>query len=85
MSDTELAKLRDALYCLAGAAVDGFQTIEPTADAGTSLGSLLKDSTEQEERAAIVKFDGGLSRDGAERLCGPYGAKMRRLSLVRNK
>jgi hypothetical protein len=85
MSDAELAKLRDALYCLAGTIVGGFQTNRANSvwrDVPTVIAEGFDGA---EERAAIVEFDGGLPRDKAERLCGLSGGTGRRLALVSTK
>ena len=85
MSDPELAKLRDALYCLAGAVVDGFQTNRANG-IGREVPTVIAEVFDgAEERAAIVEFDGELPRDEAERLCGLNGATRRRLALVSTK
>ena len=59
-TDEELESIRNALYAFVHLIVDHEEN---------QLGSDSKlDSVEFEERAAIVEFDGGLSREESERI-----------------
>ena len=73
LSDVELERLRDALYTLAGVAVEGFleerNALRSAAKAAppsceTSVGEA------RNERAAILEFDAGVRREQAERIVG---------------
>lgn len=65
LSDEDLAKLRDQFYCLASLALElrdrqKKQTLERP-------DGCLIDRDALEERAAIIEFEGNLSRDEAEK------------------
>jgi hypothetical protein len=62
----EILDIRDRLYAVASAAVALHRSASATA---ASIGQLDADGQiEVAERAAILEFDGDLSRDQAERL-----------------
>ena len=66
-SDSEIEQLRDQLYTIARVWIDGGAKMvrSPSME---FLASLPKhDRCEIEERAAVMEFDGGLSRPEAER------------------
>jgi hypothetical protein len=64
-SDEDLAMLRDQLYCWASLTLD---VMDFTLCSGfDEAKSLLFDSNSVEERAAIIEFEGKVSRDQAER------------------
>jgi len=68
-SDAQVKALRDQLYVLAGVLLDDAYR---TGAAGNSMKTALplvplEHRPDLEERAAILEFDAGLSRDDAER------------------
>jgi hypothetical protein len=68
-SDAQVEALRDQLYVLAGVLLDDARR---TGAAGSSMNTALplvpsEHRPDLEERAAILEFDAGLSRDDAER------------------
>lgn len=68
MSDTQVEALRDQLYAIATVARRAFMAANEL-PFDLALGLLSADERHDvEERAAIVEFDGKLSRDQAERL-----------------
>lgn len=75
LSDREIEALRDQLYCLATLTTTQFLKTQSPAksesnvlDFRTALSSLVDDERDSmEERAAVMQFDGNLSRDEAER------------------
>ena len=65
--------MRGQLYDLAGVVVDAAQNMPHLNCGGTDFENILDfvpdgDKEETEERAAILEFDAGFSRDRAERL-----------------
>ena len=74
LNDAQLENLRDAMYLLAGAAVDGFLAhkragnCDPHENQGASDAAVY-------ERAAIIEFDSKCRRDEAEHLAGIRGKK----------
>ena len=66
-SDLEIECLRDQLYDVARVWIEEGMTV--FASPSTELRETLSedDRLEVEERAAVLEFDGGLSRSGAER------------------
>lgn len=67
-SDAELEKLRDELYTVARVALEVHPMGGPRRFA-SAFSSLAEDQRfDVEERAAILEFDGRLTRDQAERL-----------------
>jgi len=68
-SDAQVEALRDQLYVLAGALLDDAGRTEVAASSmKTALPLVPSDHRPAlEERAAILEFDAGLSRDDAER------------------
>ena len=68
LSDLHIEQLRDQLYALARTVMPMHDS-PPTPSFDVLISSLPEsDIAELEERAAIIEFDGGLSRDQAERL-----------------
>ena len=65
LSDEDLATLRDQLYCFAALALEVRDTQKKSVLERPDLDSLDRDALE--ERAAIIEFDGKMSRDEAER------------------
>ena len=65
LSDEDLATLRDQLYCFATLALEVRDSQKKSVLEGPDLESLDREALE--ERAAIIEFDGNLSRDDAER------------------
>ena len=68
-----IQELRGQLYDLAGVVVDAAQNMPPVNCGATDFKNILdfapdEDREETEERAAILEFDAGFSRDRAERL-----------------
>ena len=62
-----MAALRDQLYAIAGIAVTEYTANK--ARFASAVGALPENERQDaEERAGIMEFDGGLSRDQAERL-----------------
>lgn len=72
MSDEELITLRDQLYCFAELALgvrDQKQKAVPAvANTLDQIAGSQEDSDVLRERAAIIEFDGNISRDEAERM-----------------
>lgn len=73
LTEEELQELRGQLYDLAGVVVDAAQNMPHLNCGGTDFKNILdfvpdEDREETEERAAILEFDAGFSRDRAERL-----------------
>jgi len=69
ISDAELEALRDRLYQLAQAAIARYASIGNHDKFARGLSMIPEaDQADIEERAAILEFDGRLSRDQAERL-----------------
>jgi len=67
LSDEQVTRLRDQLYALAETAVQ-LAHITPPVDFTLAAASLTTEvRADVEERAAILEFDGRLSRDQAER------------------
>ena len=68
--DAKVEAIRDELYALAGVLLDGVRRAE-VADVRSMKTALPLVSSDKrpdlEERAAILEFDAGLSRDEAER------------------
>jgi len=72
ISDAEMEALRDQLYYLATVTVNTLQSNRGSSNAFSNLRLSLKQCLadtciEVEERAAVMEFDGKLSRDQAER------------------
>ena len=65
LSDEDLASLRDQLYCFAALALEVRDSQKKSVWERPDLESLDRDALE--ERAAIIEFEGKLSRDEAER------------------
>jgi len=69
--DEEMEALRDQLYSLANLSLKDFQAKGKSRSSCSfrlSLGQCFEESRiEVEERAAVMEFDGNLSRDEAER------------------
>lgn len=65
LSDEDLATLRDQFYCLASLALELRDHQKNVALQRTDGGLIDRDSIE--ERAAIIEFEGNVSRDEAER------------------
>ena len=65
-SDLEIQRLRDQLYEIAQVWIEGGMTVfrSPSAELPETLSE--DDRVEVEERAAVLEFDGGLSRSDAE-------------------
>lgn len=70
--DEKLATLRDQLYCLAEIVLDlrdSRQKLDQTVDgAFEQVASSREDPNSLRERAAIIEFEGNISRDEAEHL-----------------
>lgn len=67
LSDEQVTQLRDQLYALAETAVQ-LAHMTPPVDFSLAAASLTTEvRADVEERAAIIEFDGRLSRDQAER------------------
>jgi len=68
-SDAQVKALRDQLYVLAGILLDDAYHKGPAGNPMKTALPLvpLEHSPDLEERAAILEFDAGLSRDDAER------------------
>ena len=65
LSDEDLATLRDQLYCFASLALELRDHQKKSARENHGLDSIDRDALE--ERAAIIEFDGNVSRDEAEK------------------
>jgi hypothetical protein len=68
--DAKVEALRDELYALAGVLLDGVRLgeVAEALSIKTALSLIpLDQRVDVEERAAILEFDAGLSRDDAER------------------
>lgn len=71
ISDEELATLRDQLYCFAELALDIRDQRQKVVSPGNifeQVADSKEDSDVLLERAAIMEFDGNISRDEAERM-----------------
>jgi hypothetical protein len=71
ISDENLATLRDQLYCLAALALDNRDKTKRTSSTfrRTEGDAISNEGLEiLRERAAIIEFDGNISRDEAERM-----------------
>ena len=79
MSDAEIAALRDSMYSFAACLVAAYSA-DWAALAATGISHLTEDErVEIEERVAILEFEGGLTRDQAERLAlSRYNARVSR-------
>jgi hypothetical protein len=71
ISDEKLVTLREQLYCFAELALDlrdsGRNFVTPNS-AFEQIASSQEDLNALRERAAIIEFDGNVSRDEAERM-----------------
>jgi hypothetical protein len=65
LSDEDLATLRDQLYCFAALALEVRDNQKRSVLEMRDVGSIDRDALE--ERAAIIEFEGKLSKDEAER------------------
>ena len=69
--DEKLVTLRDQLYCLAELFLDlrdiGQRLDKPVEGAFEQVAGSQQDPNVLKERAAIIEFDGGISREEAER------------------
>src|SRR6186713_1343954 len=69
LSDAEVERLRNQLYGIAGVALNLMSPTNRATPFASALSSLSEDQRfDVEERAAILEFDGRLTRDQAERL-----------------
>lgn len=70
VSDENLAALREQLYSFAELALDirDRSSDSPVASAFDQIASSHEDPDVLRERAAIIEFDGNISRDEAERM-----------------
>jgi hypothetical protein len=66
MADGELERLRDELYALARVTLTAYAQSSP--DARRAQAVTADDRFSLDERAAILQFDGKLSRDTSDRL-----------------
>lgn len=67
LSDAEIELAREQLYALAHALLRGRKPIQPAPFSNIAESIGVDDHADVEERAAIMEFDGRLSRDQAER------------------
>jgi hypothetical protein len=65
LSDENLATVRDQLYCFAALTLEVRDIKKKSVFERPEVGSIDRDALE--ERAAIIEFEGKLSRDEAER------------------
>ena len=66
-SDSDIERLRDELYEVARVWIDGAMTMFEVPSAEPPAVLTEDDRIEVEERAAVLEFEGGLSRVEAER------------------
>lgn len=81
LSDAELERLRDDLRLAATVIVDGFLRSRNSVPAAAISGNgALHSDADTEERAAIMEYEGKMSRRAAERASGLLAAAPKRAS-----
>jgi hypothetical protein len=68
LPDMDLERLRDQMYALASAAIHAFKNVGHDSFGSVATELATSERVDVEERAAILEFDGKLSRNAAERL-----------------